>query len=423
RKCRRYEFECHSGECIAIYNACDGIPQCQDKSDEGSALECPMATTDSVPPVRGSVNNPGTGPAWENPSPARDNGGYGAGYDRGIFNHRSNLLENYSHYPPPAAGATEEGYGYGGHGRGPAFYDYNQRPSWPGPRYGNGDGGSANRPAGNEYGGSDNHHTFHYPDYGHPQQLQQPMQQPQQQQQSLSMNNPVWLDKPNYSLQQQQQMQDMQRMNAGPGMQLPQQPQQQRSNFQHSLENDKQQQQQQQQRLPSFQGNPQNTELGMMNRNNRLNNNPNQMTEIKTPQATDAPSTPSPPGKSDTAGTKKNQSNGSTTDSKGSNGATGGKSASKDSAIETTHDHQSIAHSSLARLEVNLEELQIEAREQDAQASGAVLALAMGVCITALLVVLVGCRLRGVRRRLRKHRGARSPYAHDADYLVNGMYL
>ncbi|KAG7172772.1 Low-density lipoprotein receptor-related protein 11-like [Homarus americanus] len=82
-----------------------------------------------------------------------------------------------------------------------------------------------------------------------------------------------------------------------------------------------------------------------------------------------------------------------------------------------------VAHASMTRLEVNLEELEMEAMEQDAQASGAVLALAMGVCITALLVVLVGCRLRGVRRRLRKQRGSRSPYSHDADYLVNGMYL
>jgi hypothetical protein len=38
-----------------------------------------------------------------------------------------------------------------------------------------------------------------------------------------------------------------------------------------------------------------------------------------------------------------------------------------------------------------------------------------------ITVVLVGCRVRAVRRRLR--RGGKSLYAHDADYLVNGMYL
>ncbi|RZF45202.1 hypothetical protein LSTR_LSTR016856 [Laodelphax striatellus] len=42
RRCSRYQFECKgSGECIAIYNACDGIPQCSDASDEGPELGCP----------------------------------------------------------------------------------------------------------------------------------------------------------------------------------------------------------------------------------------------------------------------------------------------------------------------------------------------------------------------------------------------
>jgi hypothetical protein len=40
--CSRYQFECHSsGECIAIYNACDGIAQCADGSDEALELDCP----------------------------------------------------------------------------------------------------------------------------------------------------------------------------------------------------------------------------------------------------------------------------------------------------------------------------------------------------------------------------------------------
>lgn len=40
--CSRNQFECHTdGECIAIYNACDGIEQCQDGSDEAPELHCP----------------------------------------------------------------------------------------------------------------------------------------------------------------------------------------------------------------------------------------------------------------------------------------------------------------------------------------------------------------------------------------------
>uniref|UniRef100_A0A8W7PF68 MANSC domain-containing protein n=1 Tax=Anopheles coluzzii TaxID=1518534 RepID=A0A8W7PF68_ANOCL len=40
QQCGHFEFPCHSGECIAVYNVCDGIPQCEDGSDEGA--ECPQ---------------------------------------------------------------------------------------------------------------------------------------------------------------------------------------------------------------------------------------------------------------------------------------------------------------------------------------------------------------------------------------------
>ncbi|XP_064211291.1 uncharacterized protein LOC103314212 isoform X2 [Tribolium castaneum] len=58
RKCSRYQFECRStSECIAIYNACDGIPQCADGSDEAPELGCPESLTTPQPaPVH--LNNP-----------------------------------------------------------------------------------------------------------------------------------------------------------------------------------------------------------------------------------------------------------------------------------------------------------------------------------------------------------------------------
>ncbi|XP_043251201.1 uncharacterized protein LOC122396676 isoform X1 [Colletes gigas] len=50
---------------------------------------------------------------------------------------------------------------------------------------------------------------------------------------------------------------------------------------------------------------------------------------------------------------------------------------------------------------------------------GAVISLALGLTITAITATLIACRLQVVRRRGRRH----GPYAHDPDYLVNGMYL
>lgn len=51
---------------------------------------------------------------------------------------------------------------------------------------------------------------------------------------------------------------------------------------------------------------------------------------------------------------------------------------------------------------------------------GAVISLALGLTVTAITAGLIACRLRVVRKRGRKAHG---PYAHEADYLVNRMYL
>ncbi|EZA56686.1 hypothetical protein DMN91_000156 [Ooceraea biroi] len=51
---------------------------------------------------------------------------------------------------------------------------------------------------------------------------------------------------------------------------------------------------------------------------------------------------------------------------------------------------------------------------------GAVVSLSLGLIATAIMAALIVCRLRVVKRRGRCGHG---PYAHDADYLVNGMYL
>ncbi|XP_062981507.1 low-density lipoprotein receptor-related protein 11 [Elgaria multicarinata webbii] len=52
--------------------------------------------------------------------------------------------------------------------------------------------------------------------------------------------------------------------------------------------------------------------------------------------------------------------------------------------------------------------------------TGAVLPLALGLAITALLLLMVACRLRLVRQKLKK---ARPIMSEESDYLINGMYL
>ncbi|XP_060907636.1 low-density lipoprotein receptor-related protein 11 [Labrus mixtus] len=52
--------------------------------------------------------------------------------------------------------------------------------------------------------------------------------------------------------------------------------------------------------------------------------------------------------------------------------------------------------------------------------SGAILPLALGIIITALLLLMIGCRLRLVRHKLKK---ARPLTTEESDYLINGMYL
>ncbi|XP_052275355.1 low-density lipoprotein receptor-related protein 11-like [Dreissena polymorpha] len=51
---------------------------------------------------------------------------------------------------------------------------------------------------------------------------------------------------------------------------------------------------------------------------------------------------------------------------------------------------------------------------------GPVVALSLGLAITLMLLIFVGCRLRTVKRRLRK---GRALHSNEADYLINGMYL
>ncbi|XP_066584507.1 uncharacterized protein [Prorops nasuta] len=87
----------------------------------------------------------------------------------------------------------------------------------------------------------------------------------------------------------------------------------------------------------------------------------------------------------------------------------------KSKTIETNH----VKNTTKASL-VTIQHLKQTHEEEMLKPRGAVISLALGLIATAITAALIACRLRVVRRRGRRGRGS---YAHDADYLVNGMYL
>uniref|UniRef100_A0A182T6T3 Uncharacterized protein n=1 Tax=Anopheles maculatus TaxID=74869 RepID=A0A182T6T3_9DIPT len=101
------------------------------------------------------------------------------------------------------------------------------------------------------------------------------------------------------------------------------------------------------------------------------------------------------------------------------------KTIKKDKAAEHEagggHHADPIVHEHLKALH---KELEIEFADHDGYADrpgGAMLSLTLGVLLTAAMGILLSCRMRVARRRIR--RPGKSSYAHDADFLVNGMYL
>ncbi|KAL1491896.1 hypothetical protein ABEB36_012418 [Hypothenemus hampei] len=97
-------------------------------------------------------------------------------------------------------------------------------------------------------------------------------------------------------------------------------------------------------------------------------------------------------------------------------------------AHDLKHSKDNMEHDTIQKVKVkfdnsNAEPYKMPEDTQDGTSKiprGAILSLTLGLIITGIMAILIGCRLRGVRRRLRK--GGKG-YAHDADYLVNGMYL
>lgn len=95
-------------------------------------------------------------------------------------------------------------------------------------------------------------------------------------------------------------------------------------------------------------------------------------------------------------------------------------------AISGHHTATAVHSEQLRRLKNDLD---MEFADHDGAAErpgGAVLSLTLGIIVTVALAMLVGCRANVVRRRVRGGRPGKAGaggYAHEADFLVNGMYL
>lgn len=73
-------------------------------------------------------------------------------------------------------------------------------------------------------------------------------------------------------------------------------------------------------------------------------------------------------------------------------------------------------------VEIKLNELYTQKKiiSPTSNAQGPIIALSLGLGITFFLLVIVGCRFRNMKRRLRR---GRPLHSNEADYLINGMYL
>ncbi|XP_059475255.1 low-density lipoprotein receptor-related protein 11 isoform X2 [Neocloeon triangulifer] len=400
RRCSRYQFECRtSGECIAIYNACDGIPQCADGSDEGPELACPTPPTTRpppppppIPPVAparsgGQLEGPLSQQTWtpqiqkqqlpnyplkngQAPNqevPLQDpNKYYGENEYRG--------QQQWPQQPPPFRQAV------------PQTSQIQTNFHRPGPF------------EASEYDNSQNSHIFNHkttgllaeqdninngyngraapnyypnPDYHQP---EVPVQWPRPQEPTLdhARNNLV-----------QHSMEDELKMRAQQPPEAPRVPYNPPQSSDYYYEEGGQQH-------------------GVFHKHPLTPQNlPPSDSQAAQPAMQIPATVPTlPPSTNDQEKTTEHP-------------------------YEDAHKHGHYTGNPSQKKALGHKNLDAEAFQMPdgtaAKPGGAYLSLSIGLLVTALLAALISCRLRAVRRRLR--RGGKSNLAHDADFLVNGMYL
>ncbi|KAK9753429.1 Low-density lipoprotein receptor domain class A [Popillia japonica] len=395
-KCSRFQFECRSNsECIAIYNACDGIPQCSDASDEAPELGCP----DSLTTISTPINKPNIHaqqPA-ESPIPRLPISPPSQDVYR-VTNQRQSLQVQT---PPRQEDFIRPGSDPRGLLNSPGQYEspqaqmsqYNQyaqqpQPNWIArqssqllsqlPQYGDKNSHIFNHkesglqvPDGSEtsqpqpYNDMNNHEYPKIPSY-----YGDIYRQPMQQMPDNWPNNPDYRNVP-YVPEMNANLRETWRQNipAAPA-QPPSEIQENQENANNAAQHD----------LPSSwksdEKNPTHIQNKMAHELKQHSKEHQEEIKAITTAVED-----------------------------------------KHIKIENhSHDHD-FGHAKFVDGIAERLELQDGIAETP---GGAILSLTLGLIITCLMAILIGCRLRVVRRRMRR---SGKSYAHDADYLVNGMYL
>lgn len=470
RRCSRYQFECrNSGECIAIYNACDGIPQCSDGSDEAAELGCPMTATTQPPMVKTnhavgeSINlidtshKPMAGMSGHSASqqslptqqltstavlddlavPILSKQYKGNQWTPQMYSQESHMNNIGNMYVPntgqqgmipsslsqqvqpqpaspdfqqqPPQQLINQAKIYGREGEG-LLYHPNELVQWP-------QGYSQEQPNVVPYhpANSGNSQIFSHKGNGLVSQSDSTLNQYEPIQNDYNRYNNYYENTP-YRMMQQNSWQMMHKphdLNAVPNaveesMNIPMQNiiQNQVSaasgpadyyyeeNFRTRM-----QPQMAPQRIP-IPNNPVETKVKQ----------PVQKTEVSHEESV-----------------INSESSNNSLKKAAAHHSTNATPTSKPKEAKQ-HEQQVQHHTSHRKMEqltaeVTLRESSFDAEldGQNSNPSGAILSLTLGMCVTGIMLLLVGCRMRMVRRRMR--RGSKSPYAHDADFLVNGMYL
>ncbi|XP_077286829.1 uncharacterized protein LOC143911699 [Arctopsyche grandis] len=442
RRCSRFQFECHSSEeCIAIYNACDGIPQCADGSDEAPELGCPATTTlppSNLPPREIMPRLPSIQQASQYNVPEN----MPLTKDIPIQHHPAFMSPISSQDSPPW----------------PHHLDQLPQSIQHAKQYNDNMGGSHifNHKGGLQVTETDglaavplDYKPMPYDSV--PENSWQHRNWPQMQQEQINMNEgpPMYhLEmEPKTSWKQQAMQQNMQVQNSKFRMEnnqnrLSQEMPPEKLNIPtiSNIFQDRekmwavpQQQQNLQENLETY---PQRKMIAL----------PEEI-YIKNKLTDNSDKNYSPPSndkhnngfKSKDEYSQVENNNHSNEDHSESNNNESKLKEEKSHINKTKKKHlksehisdndKSVSEKNKQTKETPVSNSIIMGRQFDddvhdgaaERPPGAILLLTLGVCMTSIMVVLIGCRLKMARRRMR--RLGKSPFAHDADYLVNGMYL